>query len=82
VLAVLRFPVALQVGCEVTRLHAERTDALGRLGEAVRVTAGLASTERGATRFCELAAFLAEPRERAWDFFDPADRFDEALVLV
>jgi len=30
----------------------------------------------------ELADFLVEPRERACGFFDPADRFDEALVLV
>jgi hypothetical protein len=37
---------------------------------------------RGAARFRELAAFLDEPRERAWGFFDPVDRFDEALVLV
>jgi len=37
---------------------------------------------RGVARFRELAAFLAEPRERVWGFFDPADRFDEALVLV
>jgi len=50
VLAVRPFPIALQIGCEVTRLHAECTDALGRLGEAVWVAAGLASTERGATR--------------------------------
>jgi hypothetical protein len=37
---------------------------------------------RGDARFRELAAFFTEPREPAWDFFDPVDRFDEALVLV
>ncbi|HEX6689425.1 MAG TPA: hypothetical protein VF085_12300 [Solirubrobacterales bacterium] len=37
---------------------------------------------RGVARFRELAVFLDEPRERACGFFDPADRFDEALVLV
>jgi len=37
---------------------------------------------RGVARFRELAAFLDEPRERAWGFLDPVDRFDEALVLV
>jgi hypothetical protein len=37
---------------------------------------------RGAARFRELVAFLDEPRERAWGFFEPVDRFDEALVLV
>jgi hypothetical protein len=37
---------------------------------------------RGVARFRELAAFLDEPRERAWGFFDPVERFDEALVLV
>jgi hypothetical protein len=43
-LPVGRFPIALQLGCEVTRLYAECTDALGRFSEAVRVTAGLACT--------------------------------------
>ncbi|HEX6689426.1 MAG TPA: hypothetical protein VF085_12305 [Solirubrobacterales bacterium] len=43
-LAVRRFPVALQFGCEVTRLYAECADALGCFGETVRVTAGLACT--------------------------------------
>jgi hypothetical protein len=33
-------------------------------------------------RFRELAVFLDDPRERAWGFFDPVDRFDEDLVLV
>jgi hypothetical protein len=33
-------------------------------------------------RFRELVGFLVEPRERAWDFSDPVDRFDGALVLV
>jgi hypothetical protein len=37
---------------------------------------------RGVARFREFAAFLDEPRERAWGFFDPVDRFDEALVLA
>jgi hypothetical protein len=37
---------------------------------------------RGVARFRELVAFLDEPRERAWDFFDPADRFVAALLLV
>jgi hypothetical protein len=30
----------------------------------------------------ELADFLVEPRERAWGFCGPEDRFDAALVLV
>jgi hypothetical protein len=37
---------------------------------------------RGVARFRELAVFLDEPRERAWGFFDPVDRFDEAPDLV
>jgi hypothetical protein len=32
--------------------------------------------------FREPDDLLVEPRERAWGFFEPADRFDEALVLV
>jgi hypothetical protein len=42
--------------------------------------AGLGFDEFGC--FCELAGFLVEPRERAWGFFDPVDRFGDALVLV
>jgi len=37
---------------------------------------------RDVARFRELTAFLDEPRERPWGFFDPVDRFDEARVLV
>jgi hypothetical protein len=37
---------------------------------------------RGAARFREFADFWDEPRERAWGFLDPVDRFDDALVLV
>jgi hypothetical protein len=38
--------------------------------------------EAGLRELCEFADFFDEPRERAWGFFDPAVRFDEALVLV
>jgi hypothetical protein len=37
---------------------------------------------REVARFREFADLLVEPRERAWGFFDPADRFEEAPVLV
>jgi len=30
----------------------------------------------------EFRDLFDEPRERAWGFFDPVDRFDEARVLV
>jgi hypothetical protein len=30
----------------------------------------------------EFADFFDESRERAWVFFEPMERFDEALVLV
>jgi hypothetical protein len=37
---------------------------------------------RGVARLRVLAAFLDEPRERAWGFFDRVDAFDELLVFV